>query len=189
MPGPVPPRVLLDACVLYPPILREILTGCAAAGLFVPLWSDRLLEEWARAARRHGPAAEAAARAAIAALQAQFPQASVRPAPGLESRLHLPDENDIHVLAAAITGNADAILTENAADFPRGALAAEGLARRDSDGFLWELWSHHPEAVAQVVDRVRHRAAALGATPPAPLRGFLRRARLPRLGKAMAAEG
>jgi len=45
-------RVVLDACVLYPPVLREILLGAASAGLYDPLWSERILEEWARATRK-----------------------------------------------------------------------------------------------------------------------------------------
>jgi len=45
-------KVFLDACVLYPTVLREILTGCAAAGLYHAQWSPRVLEEWARAAAR-----------------------------------------------------------------------------------------------------------------------------------------
>jgi hypothetical protein len=56
-----PLRVVLDACVLYPTVMREVLLGCAARGLFVPLWSPRLLEEWARAAARLGPEGEAVA--------------------------------------------------------------------------------------------------------------------------------
>ena len=45
-------KALLDACVLYPTVLREILTGVAGQGLYTPLWSDRILEEWARATRK-----------------------------------------------------------------------------------------------------------------------------------------
>ena len=67
----------------------------------------------------------------------------------------LPDANDAHVLAVAISAGADAILTFNAADFPRHLLAEEHLDRRDPDGFLWELWSHHPAKVSAVVEAVR----------------------------------
>ena len=178
-------RAVLDACVLYPTVLREMLIGAAEAGLYVPLWSARILEEWARATRKLGPAEETFARGEIAALRAAFPGAEVAPRAGLEARLHLPDENDIHVLAAAIAGGADAIITLNRADFPGGTLAGEGLERRDPDGFLWQLWSHHPEALAEVARAVQARAeAALGA--PQPLRALMKRARLPRLGKALA---
>ena len=46
------PRVLLDANVLFPTVLREILLGVARSGVYAPLWSARILEEWARATRR-----------------------------------------------------------------------------------------------------------------------------------------
>lgn len=177
-------KVVLDACVLYPTVLREILIGVAQAGLFVPLWSDRILEEWARATRRLGAGAETVARGEVALLRAAFPAACVPARPAIEARLTLPDDNDRHVLAVAIAAGADAILTFNAADFPRHVLAAEGLARRDPDGFLWELWSHHPAAVSQAVAAVRARAERLSGRPQ-PVRTLLKRARLPRLGKAM----
>ncbi|MDP4031492.1 MAG: PIN domain-containing protein [Pseudorhodobacter sp.] len=177
-------RVVLDACVLYPPVLRDILLRVAQAGLYTPLWSDRILEEWARATRKLGPLAEAQARSEVTLTRAAFPKASLAPAPGIEARLQLPDDNDTHVLAVAIKGSADAILTFNAADFPRHVLAAEGVARRDPDGFLWELWSHHPDVMAQVLETVRARAEAMAGAPQS-LRGLLRRAKLNRLAKAV----
>lgn len=177
-------RVVLDACVLFPTVLREVLIGVARAGLYRPLWSDRILEEWARAARRFGPGDEVIARGQIAALRAEFPAACVLPQPGLESRLHLPDQNDIHVLASAIAGHADVIVTFNAADFPRGVLAGEGLDRRDPDSFLWQLWSHHPDTVAACAEAVRAKAEQLSGEDQ-PIRALMKRARLPRLGKAL----
>jgi predicted nucleic acid-binding protein len=175
-------RVFLDACVLYPTILRECLIGAAQAGLYVPLWSGRVLEEWARATRKLGPGAEVQARAEVALLRAAMPRAEVPEAPHIAARLHLPDENDLHVLAAAIAANADAICTLNAGDFPRGVLAGEGLARRDPDGFLWELASGHADAMARVVEGVRAKAEALSGQPQ-DARALLKRARLPRLAK------
>lgn len=172
--------------MLYPPVLREILIRAAAAGLFTPLWSDRILEEWARATRKLGGMAEAEARGAIALLGAAFPQAMVRAQPGLEARLHLPDENDIHVLAVAIAGSADAILTFNSADFPRHVLAAEGVARREPDGFLWELYSHHPGPMGEVLSQVRAEAERMAGVPVS-LKALLKRSKLSRLAKAAAA--
>ena len=177
-------KAVLDACVLYPTVLREVLVGVAKSGLYTPLWSDRILEEWARATRKIGPTAEAIARDEVALLKVAFPKASIAAQPGLEARLHLPDDNDIHVLAVAIAGSADAIITFNARDFPRHVLAAEGITRRDPDGFLWELWSHHPETVSAVIASVQARAVHLSGQPQ-PLRSFLKRAGLPRLAKAL----
>ncbi|OWY10142.1 PIN domain-containing protein [Thioclava sp. F42-5] len=179
-------RVVLDACVLYPTVLREILIGAAKAGLYRPLWSARILEEWARAAARRAPADEAVARGEIALLRATFPKAEVAAQPGIEDRLVLPDENDLHVLAVAIAGSADAILTFNAQDFPRGTLAGEGLERRDPDGFLWQLLSEHPEQMRAITESVRAEAERLSGEPQ-PIRALMKRARLPRFGKALAA--
>lgn len=177
-------RVVLDACVVYPTVLREILLACAREGLFQPLWSERILEEWARASVKLGPLAEAQARADGARMRDEFPAAMVRARPEIERRLVLPDPADLHVLAVAIAGHADAILTFNAADFPRHVLAAEGLQRRDPDGFLWELWSFHPEAVAKAVAQVHATAQAMAGAPLA-LKSLLKRGKLNRLAKAM----
>ncbi len=176
-------KAVLDACVLYPTVLRETLLGVAQTGLYTPVWSARIIEEWVRATRKIGPGAETIARGEAVLVADAFPKAAIAPQPGLEARLHLPDENDIHVLATAIACSADAIITFNAQDFPRHVLAAEGVVRRDPDGFLWELWSHNPEAVGAVIARVHAKAQTLSGQPQ-PLRAFLKRAGLPRLAKA-----
>lgn len=176
-------RVLLDACVLYPTVLREVLTGVAAQGLFTPLWSARILEEWALAVARNLPDQAGIARAEIALLSANWPDAEV--AASDETGLFLPDPNDTHVLAAAIAGRADVLLTLNLRDFPSRALAAHGILRRDPDGFLFGLWQDHPDKVAHACERVRQQAEAASAQPQ-PIRALLKRASLPRLGKALS---
>ncbi len=179
-------KVLIDACVLYPTVMREVVLGVAAKGLFQPLWSARILEEWARAARKLGPVGEAQARGEVALVRANWPRAEVPPSPGIEARLYLPDPDDVHVLAAAIAGNADILLTLNASDFPGHTLAEEGVTRRDPDGFLWQLWSEQPDPVADAVTCVHAEAERLSGGPLG-LRALLKKARLPRLGKALAA--
>jgi predicted nucleic acid-binding protein len=179
-------KAVLDACVIYPTVLREILLGVAQAGLYQPLWSDRILEEWTRATAKLGPVAQLEAQSEATLLRANFPRGEIRAQGHIEQRLHLPDDNDLHVLAVAIAGHADCIVTFNAKDFPRHILAEEGIARRDPDGLLWELWSFHPEEVAAVVRRV-HATAEKMAGQPLPLKALLKRAQLPKLAKAMAA--
>ena len=121
-----------------------------------------------------------------ALLRAAFPKAVVRARPEIEARLALPDPDDVHVLAVAIAGHADCIVTFNAQDFPRHLLAEEGIDRRDPDGFLWELQSRHPDQVAKVVEDVRATAERLSGGE-IPLKALLKRARLYRLGKALIA--
>ena len=178
-------RAVLDACVLYPSVLREILVGVAARGLYEPLWSERILREWTIAVGKLGPVVQAQAQSEAVLMTAAFPRAVVREQANIEGRLMLPDLNDIHVLAVAVAGHADCIVTFNAKDFPRGVLADEGIARRDPDGFLWELWSHHPGEVAAVVGDVQATAARL-AGQEVGLKGLLKRVQLPKLAKAMA---
>ena len=176
-------KALLDACVLYPTVLREILIGAAGQGLYSPLWSPRILEEWARATVKLGPGAEILARGEIAALTAAWPAASVTPKEALATRLWLPDPSDVHVLAAAISGGADLIVTFNARDFPRHTLAEEGLDRLDPDQFLLSLHDRSPGAVSLVCENVRAEAERLSGMAQ-PLRPLLKRAGLPRLAKA-----
>ncbi|PTX54004.1 PIN domain-containing protein [Litoreibacter ponti] len=178
-------RALLDACVLYPTVLREVLMGCAGEGLFEPLWSERILEEWARATVKLGPGAEAIARGEVAMLKARWPGASITPRAGDLARLHLPDEDDIHVLASAIAGSADVLVTLNARDFPQSTLRFEGVERVSPDGFLMDMWMGAPEPVSNVVHRV-HQVACEMSGEDLPLRGLMKRAKLPRLGKALS---
>jgi predicted nucleic acid-binding protein len=173
-------RAVLDACVLYPPVLREILLG--VADLYTPLWSDRILQEWVRATEKLGQMSETRVEAALIA--ARFPRAMLRAAPHIEARLILPDPNDLHVLAVAIAGSADCIITFNARDFPRHVLAAEGVDRRDPDGFLWEMYSHYPDQVGAVIAQVHAKSEAM-AGQPVSLRALLKRAQCPRLAKAV----
>lgn len=182
---PTGPRALLDACVLYPTVLREMLLGCAGEGLYRPVWSERILEEWARAAARLGPGQEAIARGEVAVARARFPAAMVGPAPGIERRLWLPDAGDVHVLASAVAGSADVIVTMNAADFPRGILAEEGLARVDPDHFLLTLWERDRAAVDRVAAAVAARASHL-AGEDWSARRLMKRARLWRFAKVVA---
>jgi predicted nucleic acid-binding protein len=179
-------KAVLDACVLYPTVLREILQAAAAAGLYQPVFSDRILREWVLASAKLGPAAPAIAEGEAAVLRATFPRALTRAHPEIEARLILPDPADIHVLAAAIASGADAIVTFNAQDFPGHVLAAEGIVRRDPDGFLWELQSRHPEALERIVEEVRAKAETISGQPVAR-KGLLKRARLFRLARALEA--
>ena len=178
-------RVLIDACVLYPTVMREVVLGAAATGAFDPKWSPRILEEWARAARKIGPEGETIARGEIAAISARFPKAFVQIPQGLEARLWLPDPNDVHVLAAAVGCSADAILTVNAKDFPKNILAEEGVDRIDPDGFMLSLHDEAPDRISAVGDAVLAEARRLSGEPW-EMRKLMRKARLPRLGKRLA---
>lgn len=178
-------RALLDANILFPTVMREILLGAAARGAFTPLWSARILEEWARAVRRLGTDAQAIARAEITLMHDRWPDASVEDGDISEADVFLPDRDDRHVLAAAINGNAHTLLTRNLKDFPTRVLAGHNIIRREPDGFLLEIAREKPPLMLSVITEVRRRAEAASGREQ-PVRALLKRAGLPRLGKALA---
>ena len=177
-------RVLIDACVLYPTVMREVVVGAAKLGLFEPRWSDRILEEWARSVRKIDNAAEVFARGEIAILGTLFPFAKVPVKDGLEQRLWLPDADDIHVLAAAISGSCDGIMTMNNKDFPRDILADEGLIRFGPDEFCCRMLAEEPDGMRCVAQAVLDQAHAMGGEGWT-IRALMKKARLPRFGKAL----
>ena len=164
--------------------MREVLLGAARAGAFTPLWSARIIEEWQRAAVKLGRDGIAQAGAAAALISAAWPEAEVTWFPSLEARLWLPDPADIHVLAAAIAGSADVIVTLNAKDFPRQILAEEGLSRSDPDALLHGVWQAQPDMMEHVAQQVLDDARRL-SDGEWTMRALLKKARLPRLAKAL----
>ena len=147
-------KLLIDTCVLFPTVMRHALLGACKIQGWTPLWSERILEEWAHSARKLGPEGEIQARGEIALLKADWPNAIVSWPAEMERQVWLPDENDRHVLAAAIAGSADMIVTLNARDFPRGYLREEGLDRIDPDALLMQTFLDHPEPTAQLAEDI-----------------------------------
>lgn len=176
------PIVLLDACVLAPPTLREILLLSAEQGLLAPRWSDRIEAEWRSAAVKRDPdLAPALIDGEIALARARFPEALVDGWEPHEGPLSLPDWNDRHVLAAAIAAEADLLLTDNLRDFPRRVLAGHGLEREAADPFLWRLVAEAPAQISSALAAFSERSGIGAAELPA----HLKRSRLPRFAKAV----
>ena len=174
-------KLFLDACVLYPVATREILLSYARAGGYQPLWSARVLEEWARAAAaKLGPEEEAQARGDAALMTVWFPDGLVEGYETQEAAFWSPDPADAHVIAAAHVGGADAILTFNIRDFPLKSLRPHGLGRLHPDAFLSDALKSGDQRLESALAPLAEIAAARGAA----FRTFLKRASLPRLGKA-----
>lgn len=177
-------KALLDANVLFPTILREILTDQSLASLYQPLWSARILGEWRHAAARLGADQDAVAGAEIALLNARFPGA-VMPDDGTRAiDLPLPDPADRHVIEAALAGDATLIVTANLRDFPRPLMAGLGLRALHPDAFLLDLHARDAAAVATAAHAACDKAIRLGS--PMKIRQILKRSRLPRLARALS---
>jgi len=176
-------RAVLDACVLYPTVLREILVALAEAGAIDPRDSVVLVITGDGLKTLDAVKQARIAGVEAALLAERFPGA-MAPDDGVRAAgLDLPDPADGHVVEAALAAGAGLIVTANLRDFPRRALAAVGLEARHPDELLLALWRAEPQTVEQVVEAVHARAEALGAGMTR--REMLKRVRLPRLAKAL----
>src|SRR5215217_5303580 len=113
-------NALLDTCVLWPSLQRDFLLSLAIEGVYRPMWNSVILEELAyeearKLVNRGSDPAEAICRAdrLISEMRRAFDDAEVGQWEHLEGTYTLPPANDEHVLAAAVAGKADAIVTHN----------------------------------------------------------------------------
>jgi predicted nucleic acid-binding protein len=150
---------LLDANVLYPATLRDLLLSLARDGLYHARWSERIQDEWVRSLLARRPELkEAALRRTCELMTLAVPDSVVHGWQSIEPSLKgLPDADDRHVLAAAICGHADAIVTFNLDDFPAEALAPFGVEAQHPDDFLLNQFDLNPIAALKSIKAMRGR--------------------------------
>lgn len=165
MRGPV---VVLDACVLVPIRLATTLLWLAEAGLFHPLWSETILDEVQRNLPKVRVAPEPAKRRVSMMREAFGAEALVDGFHELIDEMPC-DPKDRHVLAAAVRGGADAIVTFNLKDFPNEAAATYGIEIVHPDSFLLELLGEDADAIVAVLER----STAAFRNPPTSVTQFL----------------
>jgi len=140
-------RVVLDTCVLYPNYLRDTLLRLAEAELYEPLWSADILDELARSvAERIGPLA----KGLVDAMAGAFPESLVTGYAALLSAM-TNDPKDRHVLAAAVGGDAHAVVTLNLKDFPAAAAEPYGIEVLHPDDFLLDMLDLAPVEMKAVL--------------------------------------
>ncbi|HKP76708.1 MAG TPA: PIN domain-containing protein [Longimicrobiaceae bacterium] len=147
---------VLDANVLFPQFLRDLLLRLAAAELFAPRWSDRIQSEWSRnlAAIRPDIPAERIARLRDL-MESAFPAARVTGHRALEREFSLVDAKDRHVAAAALRAGASVIVTHNLRHFPAAELASHGIRAIDPDAFVLSLVARDRETVTTTLEQHR----------------------------------
>ncbi|KXV10117.1 toxin-antitoxin system, toxin component, PIN family protein [Caballeronia megalochromosomata] len=148
--------VIYDACVLYPAPLRDFLMWLGLSGEFRARWSTQIHEEWQRNLLKNRPDLTRAQVDRTAELMdLAIPDALVTGHEDLIAGLSLPDENDRHVLAAAIRSSASVIVTFNEKDFPKEVLSPFGIEARHPDAFVDELFDLAPAAVIHAAQQQR----------------------------------
>lgn len=144
-------RVLLDTCVLFKSTLCDTLLSVAEEGLYQPLWSMDILEELRRNLARYG-VAERAIEHRIDQMTTHFPGSTVENYDRL-TEVMTNHSKDRHVLAAAVCGGAELIVTENLADFPAESVKPYDMDVVTQDCFLLDQLDLAPQRVRGALDR------------------------------------
>lgn len=152
---------LIDSSVLYSNIVTDLIIETAKTGTFRARWTAQIHEEWMGALldkrtdltrtqllRRRDLMDKAVLDCLITGYEQLIPG------------LSLPDLNDRHILAAAIVGKADVIVTYNLKDFPKEALVPFEIEVQDPDTFLVHQRSLDEERFLEIVRRIRQRLKA-----------------------------
>lgn len=140
---------LLDTCVLVPSLQRDVLLQCAAAGVYRPVWSTAILEELSytltrllTAQNRSGDEVSAYVTRLCQQMNRAFPDATVTGREGLLPTITVPDPDDAHVAAAAITADAGIIVTSVAS--PPGCRPRSGYGPRTNSCWMPWTWPRPP---------------------------------------------
>jgi predicted nucleic acid-binding protein len=152
--------VVLDACVLVPmPLCDTLLRLAEEPAMYRPLWSERILLELGNALERKLKRTAFQRERRVLAMRGAFPEAEISfPEDLAKGVTCIPDLNDRHVVAAAIFGAADIIVTLNKKHFPANCIEQYGLVCETPDEFLMRQFHLAPELVLEKVDM---QAAAL----------------------------
>lgn len=127
---------ILDANVLFTKLQCDTLISLACAGLYAAKWSADIQREWVESRIAKYPGTDEAVRGKAEAMCEAIPDCMVTGYDTFINCLTLPDPDDRHVLAAAIVGHADCIVTSNLKDFPKEALEPHDIEVQTPDTFI-----------------------------------------------------
>lgn len=128
----------------------------ALSGLYRARWTDEIHCEWKRNLLKNRPdlSTEQLDRTSQL-MDLAIPDACVDNYEDLIVGLSLPDDDDRHVLAAAIRCGADVIVTFNLKDFPIRSLEPYGIEAQHPDEFVENLFHLDSSAVIAAAQKQR----------------------------------
>lgn len=147
---------LYDACILYPAPLRDLVVRLGGTGLFRARWTNQIHDEWIRNVleNRSDLSRERLERTRDLMNEHIF-DSLVTDYEDLIPSLKLPDADDRHVVAAAIHGKADVIVTFNLKDFPSSVLAPYNIEAQHPDAFVQHLLDLNEELLCATIRQQR----------------------------------
>ena len=139
--------------------MTDALVSLATAGRCAAKWTTRIEMEWQNALARIRP--DLANRLEVrrdsmgeAVSNWEIPEAAWT---SVAVGVILPDPDDVHVLAAAVSGHADCIVILNTRDFPPEILPSFGLEAIDPDRFITAQWDLDPPVAMTAFKYIRAR--------------------------------
>lgn len=152
---------VLDACVLVPmPLCDTLLRLAEEPAFYRPLWSEEILREVGDAIEAKLALTQNQRDRRLNQMRKVFPESMVKISKRLIETFDLPDKDDRHVLACAVQGQANAIVTDNTKHFPLQYLKEYGIVSQTPDEFLVQQFHLAPQLVVERLDRqaavIRH---------------------------------
>lgn len=140
--------VMVDANVLYSRVLRDYLVYAADEGIIAVRWSRPILMEVVKHLQANSSTFDdERAGLLIRLLNEAYPHAEIDPTEEARlavDELDMPDEDDRHVLAAAVSARAAILCTNNVRDFPADVMAAVQIELLTADDLLSRLVTSTP---------------------------------------------
>ncbi|RTL38040.1 MAG: PIN domain-containing protein [Candidatus Melainabacteria bacterium] len=121
----------------------------ARTRVFRVLWSDDILDECVRNLIKDGRATKENMERMVTTMKRLHPDATVTGYHHLISSMTC-DEKDKHVLAAAVVGKADVIVTYNIGDFPQASVEPHAIEIQTPDEFIHHVLDLAPAAFIKV---------------------------------------
>lgn len=131
-----------DTNVLYGALLNDLILELADRGLFRPLWSQDVLFELTKNLVKNGEDPKLVTKR-VGAMERYFADAMVTGYDDLVPSM-TNDEKDRHVLAAAVRGGAEVLVTFNTRDFPAESVEPFDLEVVRPDDFLLDQLDLYP---------------------------------------------
>lgn len=142
---------LADANILFSRTLRDYFVYAAKLGALDIRWSETILDETTRNLVARIGFTDEDADALIGRLEAYLPSALVEVKKRDQARVAKVemDAKDRHVLAAALSADANLLLTQNVGHFPREWMAKHGIELIDAGTLLVRLAGEYPGILRQ----------------------------------------
>ena len=147
-------RALCDANVLYPVYLRDVIAESGMSGLFNPLWSNHILDEVQTALSRVLPNAGENFPTIRALLLETFPDSLVLARQTDYDEFGCSDPDDNLIVAAAVVGKADVLMTFNTRDFPSDLFERFGITLATPDEFLSQVFLENEELASFTISNL-----------------------------------